>query len=267
MAAAAKLKKQIEDLIVNDTSVVKAIADAVSSIIVETIRNDTKIINMIASNISSNDDFSKAVMNKFMETTKPMKQEIYESLSFDNNDLSLKVKGLEKSHNELKLSNELLRLEIDNLEQYGRRNCLIFHGVKEQEGGAIRSQIENTDAIVVSIMKENLGLEITEADLDRSHRLGRKVPNVQSRSKPRPIIVKFLSHNIRSQVYRNKRKLKGTGLGISESLTKKRVELYSAVSKHPNVSSVWTNDGRIIALLSDKKKVVLESNGELSRLS
>ncbi len=95
MAAAAKLKKQIEDLIVNDTSVVKAIADAVSSIIVETIRNDTKIINMIASNISSNDDFSKAVMNKFMETTKPMKQEIYESLSFDNNDLSLKVKGLE----------------------------------------------------------------------------------------------------------------------------------------------------------------------------
>ncbi len=257
MAAAAKLKKQIEDLIVSDTSVVKAIADAVSSIIVETIRNDTKIINMIASNISSNDDFSKAVVNKFIETTKPMKQEIYESLSFDNNDLSLKVKGLEKSYNELKLSNELLCLEIDNLEQYG----LIFHGVKEQEGAAIRSQIENTDAIVVSIMKENLGLEITEADLDRSHRLGRKVPNVQSRLKPRPIIVKFLSHNIRSQVYRNKRKLKGTSLGISESLTKKRAELYSAVSKHPNVSSVWTND------LSDKKKVVLESNGELSRLS
>jgi hypothetical protein len=41
---------------------------------------------------------------------------------------------------------------------------------------ATRSQTENTDAIVVSIMKEKLGLENSEADLDRSHRLGRKVP-------------------------------------------------------------------------------------------
>jgi hypothetical protein len=73
MAAAAKLKKQIEDLIVSDSSVIKAIANAVSSLIVETIRTDTEIINTIASNISSNDDFSKAVMNKFMEKAKPMK--------------------------------------------------------------------------------------------------------------------------------------------------------------------------------------------------
>ncbi|CAB4025447.1 Hypothetical predicted protein, partial [Paramuricea clavata] len=183
MAAAAKLKKQIED----DSSVVKAIAKAVSSLIVETIRNDTEIINTTASNIS--------------------------------------IKGLEESYNQLKLPNETLHLEIDNLEQYGRRNCLLFHGVKEQEGAATRSQTENTDAIVVSIMKEKLGLEISEADLDRSHRLGRKVPNVQSRPRPRPIIVKFLSYNIRSQVYRNKRILKGLGLGISESLTKKHAEL------------------------------------------
>ena len=111
MAAAAKLKKQIEDLIVSDSSVVKAIANAVSSLIVETIRTDTEIINTIASNISSNDDFSKAVMNKFMEKAKPMKQEIYESLSFDNNNLSIKVKGKE-SYNQLKLSNETLHLEI-----------------------------------------------------------------------------------------------------------------------------------------------------------
>jgi hypothetical protein len=136
-------------------------------------------------------------------------------LSFDINDLSLKVKVLEESYNQLKLSDETLHLEIDNLEQYGRRNCLLFYGVKEQEGAgaAIRTQTENTDAIVVSIMKEKLGLENSEVDLDRSHHLGRKVPNVQSRPRPRPIVVKFLSHNIRSQVYRNKRKLKGLGLG------------------------------------------------------
>ena len=107
MAAAAKLKKQIEDLIVSYCSVVKAIGNAVSSLIVENIRNDTQIINTIASNISSNDDFSKAVMNRFMVKAKPMKQEIYGSLSFDNNDQSLKVKGLEESYNVMTFTTNL----------------------------------------------------------------------------------------------------------------------------------------------------------------
>jgi hypothetical protein len=40
-----------------------------------------------------------------MEKAKPMKQEIYESLSFDNNDLSLKVKGLEVTWKLTTLSN------------------------------------------------------------------------------------------------------------------------------------------------------------------
>ena len=264
MAAAAKLKKQIEDLITSDSSVVKAIADAVSSIIVQTIRNDTEIIQTIAGNLINSDDFTKVVVNKLMEKTESLKQEIYESLSFDNNELSHKVNVLEESYNQLKLTNDKLCLELDNLEQYGRRNCLLFHGIKGQVGADARGKFENTDATVVSIVNDRLGLGISVADLDRSHRLGRKVP---SASKPRPIIVKFLSHNTRSQVYHNKRKLKGSGIGISESLTKKRADLYSTVLRHSNVSSVWTNDGRIIALLTDSKKVVLESSNELTKLS
>ena len=66
-----------------------------------------------------------------------------------------------------------------------------------------------------------------------------------------------------------KRKLKGSGLGISESLTRRRMELYAVVSKHLNVKSAWTLDGRIIALLkgSSEKKVVVEKKKDLSKLS
>ena len=84
------------------SSVVKAIADAVSSIIVQTIRNDTEITQTIASNLINSDDFSKVVVNKLMEKTESLKQEIYESLSFDNNELSHKVNVLEESYNQLK---------------------------------------------------------------------------------------------------------------------------------------------------------------------
>ena len=118
MAAAAKLKKQIEDLITSDSSVVRAIADAVSSIIVQTIRNDTEVTQTIASNLINSQDFSKVAVNRLMEKTKSLKQEIYESLSFDNNELSLKVNDLEEFCNQLKLNNDKLCLELDNLEQY-----------------------------------------------------------------------------------------------------------------------------------------------------
>ena len=72
--------------------------------------------------------------------------------------------------------------------------------IKEQMGPDARGKSENTDATVVSIVNERLGIGISVTDLNRSYCLGLKVP---SASKPRPIIVKFLSHYIRSQVLYN----------------------------------------------------------------
>ena len=78
-------------------------------------------------------------------------------------------------------------------------------------------------------MKEKLGLELDETDLDRSHRLGRS----SASRKPRPIIAKFVSHNIKSGVFRRKRKLKGQKLAITGSLTKKIMEMYTSVLEIP----------------------------------
>ena len=85
-------------------------------------------------------------------------------------------------------------------------------------------------------------------------------------TKPRPIIVKFTSYNVITEVYRQKRKLKGSSIVITESLTKTRVELYHIVSKHAKVEAVWTSDGTIIALLSGKNKKVIENNHDLLKM-
>ena len=57
---------------------------------------------------------------------------------------------------------------MDDLEQYSRQNCLVLHGVNE-------SNNENTNEIIISHynFSEELGVEIKEDDLDRSHRLGK----------------------------------------------------------------------------------------------
>ena len=78
----AKLKQQITDLLLGNNDILKLIAEAVSSLIVDKFTNSEETIGLIAENISKKPDFIKAVK---MNTTEQesMKQEMYESLSFD----------------------------------------------------------------------------------------------------------------------------------------------------------------------------------------
>ena len=89
--------------------------------------------------------------------------------------------------------------EIDDLEQYSRRNCLLLHSVVE-------TNAECTDDIIIKTCAEELGIDVKQEDLDRSHRLG-KVKSDDN--KTRPIIVKFDRYAVRNKVFSNKKQLKG----------------------------------------------------------
>ena len=72
----------------------------------------------------------------------------------------------------------------------------IIHGITETPD-------ENTDDISLCTVNEHLELELTEKELDRTHRMG----NQESGNKrPKPIIVKFASYNTRGKVFVNKKK-------------------------------------------------------------
>lgn len=235
-----QLKQQISDLILNDDSIVKLIADVVSSLIVKKLSNSEDTIKKVASSITKEPALVETIAGA-----------VTDKIADDRND-----------------KREELVWELDGLEQYSRRNCLLVHGVAEPQAGT-RSR-ENTDDVVLDVFNNKLGLNLDGTDLDRSHRIGRRSPQSGSSepNKPRPVIVKFVSYNVRAEVFRSKRKLKGTGLGVSESLTKRRMELYKQVSKHQNTDTAWTLDGRIIALRKvDQRKVVIDSPSDLYKLS
>ena len=92
-----------------------------------------------------------------------MKQEMYESLSFGYQRLQEKQQQ-EGICRKLSARNNDLAWELDSQEQYGRRNCLLFHGVAEPPQGMKRR--ENTDAAVIDIMTNKLGLQVNDTDLD-----------------------------------------------------------------------------------------------------
>ena len=115
--------------------------------------------------------------------------------------IDAKVQGQEIEHEALKreveslkrlnenLSNDVRNAgkQMDELEQYSRRNCLIFTGIKEDSDPSR----EDTDEIILNICNHKRGVDMTSACLDRTHRLGRKNSLESSEPKPRPIIAKF----------------------------------------------------------------------------
>ncbi|KAK9702539.1 hypothetical protein QE152_g29893 [Popillia japonica] len=81
--------------------------------------------------------------------------------------------------------------DIESLEQYSRRGNLRIYGVPKTVN-------ENTDAIITSLCKEKLGINVGAELIDCSHRLGKKENGTK------PILVKFCGRNIKRNIFNNK---------------------------------------------------------------
>ena len=153
----------------------------------------------------------------------------------EHESFSGRIKTLEKKVAHLEKEHKRVESELDANQMYSRRNNLIIHGIAE-------TRDENTDAVEINFLKSELNLSLTERDLDRSHRLGKRD---ESKKRPRPIIIKFLRHNDKHLIYSKKKLLKNKPFLITESLTPNRLALYKAAREKYGNSNVWTNDGRI----------------------
>ena len=172
------------------------------------------------------------------EETKNAQIKVTESLEFfsnkfdelerENKKKNEKIKELEETTDILAEKNKSLTSDVDELEQYSRRNCLLMHGVQENED-------ENTVDVVDIDIKEN--------DLDRTHWIGNRN---RKDGKPLAIIVKFTHYATRNKIYSNKKKLKGKKFLITESLTSRRYHLFKKAQEKYGVKNVWNSDGRIL---------------------
>ena len=180
------------------------------------------------------------------EETKNAQIKVTESLEFfsnkfdelerENKKKNKKIKELEETILILTKKNKSLKSDVDELEQYSRRNYLLLHGVQENKN-------ENTDNIVLKTMSEELDIKIEENDLDRTNRIGSR--NKEA-GKPPAIIVKFTRYAIQNKIYSNKKKLKGKNVLITESLTSRRYNFLKEAQEKYGVKNVWTSDGRIL---------------------
>ena len=86
----------------------------------------------------------------------------------------------------------------DDLEQYTRKFNLVIHGISERE------HEDNAENVIE--LGKRLDVNLTRGDIDIVHRM-----NVKSKNQPRPIIVRFTSYKVKSQLYKARLHLKNKG--------------------------------------------------------
>ena len=241
-----------------------------SSEVTDTTRQFTIIMERLNSLFKS-DDFENAVSVIVERVCSQMSDKIEYEMSKINtrlNEVASKQENLEAetedlrsalNHSEveiksLKEENECLKRGIitaqqktnDN-EQYNRLEGIRVHGIEETPN-------ENCKEKICNILNGKLGLDIKPSDISKIHRLDQMY---RREGKPRPIILRFDAHYHKRECIVNRRKLKGTGIVISEDLTQLNYGVLNRAYKHECVESVWSTEGKLFAKLKQGPRIRL----------
>ena len=152
-----------------------------------------------------------------------------------------------------------LAKQIDNREQYSRRNCILIEGLKIKEKET-SNDIENS---VKTFLKDQAEIDesiITE-EFDKAHRVGKIKNGKQS------TILRLKSHSLVEKVHRKKKDVKKRGYDLRPSLTRKRMELLQEardiVEKEDRIQFVYADiHGNLKVRLKDEfqKRFVFNFN-------
>ena len=154
-------------------------------------------------------------------------------------------------HNKILEENVQLRNRVSYLETETRQTNLVLHGVEETQGGTSSRDSAEREAIeaTLNLCNQVLGHNISPNDISTAFRIPKR-----GREKQRPIIVKFISLNIRNLIYRSRMQLRKSDIFVNEHLTANNAQIYArarACVKERKAASTWTSGGLVFVQLTD----------------
>ena len=181
--------------------------------------------------VSLINDIKKEIMDEVSKLLGSKEEKIIE--------LESNVAMLQKHVDNLKRFQETQSVQIDDVEQYGRRLCLRIDGVDKVEN-------EKADEVLVKVKAiiEDSETEIPEHVIDRAHRIGKPYEDRDSKLMKQSKIVRFSHFRYRTMFYRNRKKLGGS-LKVKLDLTKRRYKLLAQarvlIEHVPHVDYVYAD--------------------------
>ena len=198
----------------------------------------------------------------------------YEKLQKINKKQAGEIEKLQTQSTNLEIREAKGEGKIDENEQYDRRQNLEIAEIPSKTG-------ENTNKIVQEVAKL-MKINLSEDQISTSHRLPvsqrSKWDNTESKKRQKasspPIIVRFLSREVRNSLYSNRKLLREANLKkffvqgtteiyLNENLTRIRKNLLWKAKQRAKANGyqyVWTNNGRINVRLSKDNEVIIISN-------
>lgn len=152
---------------------------------------------------------------------------------------------------------EMLAQQVDQGEMRSRRKILLLHGIPEE-------QKEDTSVVTANMMVEKLKLVgFSSNDISRCHRMGRAA----GKDRPRPILFKLRDVVLRDKIWSSKTQLKGSGITLSEFLTKTRHDVFLAARQRFGLAKCWTREGNIYVLGPDGARRRISCLGDLGAIA
>ena len=238
--AIEQLSDQEEPSLLEIKEILIAIKCSISSIFEEH-KALRKEIEELKSNINFNDKELKD-LKASLQKSKDENKELKNSLASTNRQLKAAQQNLTTQAEDYA---QMLD-DLDNLEQYTRKNSLEIQGLPEDANSS-------TEMAVIKVA-EALNITVEPEDIDISHKL----------KNGKGIIVKFVSHKVKSKLYKERTNLKHVKISdvfpsypaygqqrrifINENLTAYRRRLVEAANKQRRdglLLSVWTLDGKV----------------------
>ena len=121
---------------------------------------------------------------------------------------------------------------MNNLEQYSRRGNLRIFGLEVPKD-------VDCNKFIAQFCMNKLQVKMQDSDIASSHPIPAR--NNSSDSNKKCIIVRFANRNIRNLVLQARKKLKGSGISISEDLTVVNIDLLNRLKKDQTISELWSS--------------------------
>ena len=182
-----------------------------------------------------------------------------------NQEVAKAVQPLQARITKLEDINTDLHLQLDELEQYGRRPLVRISGIPE-------SPAENTTDLILDITSK-AGIPLQRDDIINSHRVG--TPNNNKKTKagrggPRQIIARLRSVDLKFRLVKSYKSLKKNPetkhVSINEDLTKRRDKLLFMcrhLCRKQFIQQAWSSNGKIRVRDNNQKIHSIQQESDL----
>jgi len=171
----------------------------------------------------------------------------------------------------LKENNAKLDSQLNELEQYRRRQNLEIHGIPMPDNET-NADVEDK---VLQVLKK-IDTTLSKDSIDVVHRLRGKPKTDQNKKYP-SIIVRFIARKTRNYIYSSRKKLKSAEFDhprievfVNENLTSRKKHLLAQANqkrKDLHWKYLWTNNGRINLRKNENDAVItIQTENDLHRI-